>query len=86
MDIFKPLLLFSAVLLCTTILRGQNEEVFKTDTAGVYKLSDVVVSATKTDNSTLKLASSISIIDSTEIANRKKLNVFDLIKFEHSWC
>jgi vitamin B12 transporter len=83
MDIFKPLLLFSAVLLCTTILRGQNEEVFKTDTAGVYKLSDVVVSATKTDNSTLKLASSISIIDSTEIANRKKLNVFDLIKFEY---
>jgi vitamin B12 transporter len=83
MDIFKLLLLFTAVILCTTFLHGQSEEVFKTDTAGVYKLSDIVVSATKTDNSTLKLASSISIIDSTEIANRKKLNVFDLIKFEY---
>ena len=83
MDIFKTLLLFTAVQLCTTLLYGQAEEVFKTDTAGLYKLSDIVVSATKTDNSTLKLASSISIIDSTEIANRKKLNVFDLIKFEY---
>jgi vitamin B12 transporter len=83
MDIFKPLLLFTAALFCASLLYGQTEEVFKTDTIGVYKLSDVVVSATKTDNSTLKLASSISIIDSTEIANRKKINVFDLIKFEY---
>ena len=83
MDISKTLLLFAAVQLCTTNLHGQTEEVFKTDTAGVYKLSDVVVSATRTDNSTLELASSISIIDSSEIANRKKLNVFDLIKFEY---
>ena len=58
MDIFKTLLLFAAVFLCNNILYGQTEEVFKTDTLGVYKLSDVVVSATKTDNSTLNLASS----------------------------
>ncbi|UCH65111.1 MAG: TonB-dependent receptor [Ignavibacterium sp.] len=83
MDIFKPLLLFALVVLFSSTILGQIEKVFKTDTIGVYKLSDVVVSATKTDNSTLKLASSISIIDSTEIANRKKLNVFDLIKFEY---
>jgi vitamin B12 transporter len=83
MDIFKTLLLFAAVFLCNNILYGQTEEVFKTDTLGVYKLSDVVVSATKTDNSTLNLASSISIIDSIEISNRKKLNVFDLLKFEY---
>jgi vitamin B12 transporter len=83
MDIFKTLLLFAAVFICTNILYCQTEEVFKTNTVGVYKLSDVVVSATKTDNSTLKLASSISIIDSTEIANRKKLNVFDLLKFQY---
>ena len=83
MDIFKLLLLFIAIQFSTTILFGQSKEVFKTDTTGVYKLSDIVVSATRTVNSTLELASSISIIDSTEIANRKKINVFDLIKSEY---
>jgi len=76
MDISKSLLLFITVQLFTTILYGQTEDIFKTDTAGVYKLSDVVVSATRTENSTLELASSISIIDSTEIANRKRFSVF----------
>ena len=61
MDISKSLLLFIAIQLCTTILYGQPEDIFKADTAGVYKLSDVVVSATRTENSTLELASSISI-------------------------
>ena len=83
MDISKTFPLLIAVQLFSTILFGQTEDIFKTDTAGVYKLSDVVVSATRTENSTLELASSISIIDSTEIANRKSFSVFDLIKSEY---
>jgi vitamin B12 transporter len=50
---------------------------------GIYKLTDVVVTATKTYTSTLELANSISIIDSVDISKRNKANVFDLLKTEY---
>jgi len=43
----------------------------------------VVISATKTSTSTLELANSITVIDSSEIASRGKINVFELLKTEY---
>ena len=71
--------IFLCAFLLTNLLPAQDV-VQKTDTAGVYKLTDVVVTATKTKANTLELANSITIIDSAEIENRNKENVFDLLK------
>ncbi len=71
-----------AVFIGTTVF-AQEETMQKTDTTGVYRLSDVVISATRTSNSTLQLANSVSVIDSTEIANKQKRSVFDLLKTEY---
>jgi vitamin B12 transporter len=62
---------------------GQDKIVEKTNTTSVYKLSDVVVTATKTGSNLLELANSITIIDSLEIANRNKINVFNLLQTEY---
>jgi len=70
------------LLFLSGTLHPQEKIVQKTDTAGVYKLTDVVVTATKTSSNTLELANSITIIDSSEIANRNKTNLFELLKTE----
>jgi vitamin B12 transporter len=73
-----------AVFNCTVTF-SQETTVQKTDTTGLYRLSDVVISATRTFNSTTELANSISIIDSVEIANKQKYNLFDLLKTEYGF-
>ncbi len=55
----------------------------QTDSAKIYTLSEVVVSATRTPTSTLELASSITVIDSAEIEQKKKINVLELLKTEY---
>jgi len=61
---------------------SQNSVIQKTDSAGFYKLNDVVVTATKTQTSTIEIANSISVIDSEQISNSNANNVFDLLKNE----
>ena len=82
MDKFKLFFMAVIVLLLSGTLLSQGKIVQKTDTAGVYKLTDVVVTATKTNSNTLELANSITIIDSAEIATRNKINLFELLKTE----
>lgn len=77
------ILSFFAVFLYSRSLFSQEKIVEKTNVEGLYKLSDVVVSATKTQTSTLELANSITVIDSAEITNRNASNVFDLLKTEY---
>lgn len=77
------LFLFFAVLLFSQIISSQEKIIEKTDVQGLYKLSEVVVSATKNRTSTLELANSVTVIDSAEIANRNSYNVFDLLKNEY---
>ncbi len=48
-----------------------------------YRLSDVVVSATKTENPAIFLASSVSVIDSAEIERREKILLLDILKSEY---
>lgn len=77
------ILSFFAIFLFAQLLFSQEKIVEKTDIQGLYKLSDVVISATKTQTSTIELANSITVIDSTEIANRNASSVFDLLKTEY---
>lgn len=83
MRILKKLLFCCTIILCVQQTFGQTGTVTKSDTSGLYKLSDVVVTATKSNTSTLELANSITIIDSADISNRNKINVFELLKTEY---
>jgi len=74
--------IFAAIVFSTNLF-AQESIVQKTDSSGIYKLTDVVISATKTQSSTLELANSISIIDSSEISNKVTFNIFDALKNEY---
>jgi vitamin B12 transporter len=78
----KFIILFAVFLLSANNFAQENI-VHKTDSSGYYKLTDVVISATKTPTSTLELANSISTIDSQEIADKNSFNVFDVLKNEY---
>ncbi|HEY6438256.1 MAG TPA: hypothetical protein VIY47_16815, partial [Ignavibacteriaceae bacterium] len=58
------------VFLSSVISFAQQDVIQKTDTAGFYKLNDVVITATRTKSNTVELANSISVIDSAEIVNK----------------
>jgi vitamin B12 transporter len=83
MDILKKILSCCTVILFATGTFGQTGTITKSDTSGVYRLSDVVITATKSNTSTLELANSITIIDSAELSNRNKINVFELLRTEY---
>jgi vitamin B12 transporter len=78
----KFVILF-AVFLFPAVSFAQNDIVQKTDSSGFYKLTDVVITATRTPSNTLELANSISTIDSSEIANKNSFNTFDVLKNEY---
>ena len=77
------LLSFCSIFFFSQLNFPQEKIVEKTEVQGLYKLSEVVVSATRTQTSTLELANSVTVIDSAEIANRNSSNVFDLLKNEY---
>lgn len=77
------LLSLFSVFLLSHLIFSQEKIIEKTDVQGLYKLSEVVVSATKNQTSTLELANSVTVIDSAEIANRNSFNVFELLKNEY---
>lgn len=79
----KFFLVFLAIFILTTFTYSQNSFLQKTDSTGFYKLSDIVISATKTITNTLEIANSISVIDSAEITNRNTLTLYDLLKTEY---
>jgi vitamin B12 transporter len=60
----------------------QDSIVQKGDSTGFYKMSEVVVTATRTEKPLFELASSVSVIDSAEIANSNSNSVFSLLKNE----
>jgi vitamin B12 transporter len=77
MKSIKLILFFSFLCLFKLNLFSQ------TDSVKSYQLSDVVITATKTEMPLIELASSISIIDSEEIASSRKTSVFDLLKNQY---
>lgn len=80
---FSNTALLVFLLFFSSLVFSQKTIVQKTDSAGIYRLTDIVISATRTSTSTLELASSISIIDSAEISNRNAMNTLDLLKNEY---
>lgn len=83
MNFFQIVFFLCTFFLFSSLSISQTSVIQKTDSAGIYRLSDVVVSATKTNTSTLELANSITIIDSAEISNRNTFNLFDLLKNQY---
>ena len=83
MHFLKFLQAFIILITISGTTFSQISIVQKTDSTGIYRLSDVVISATKTKANTLELANSISTIDSAEISNRNSFNLFDLLKNEY---
>ncbi len=78
----KFVILFS-VFLINAFSFAQTGIVHKTDSSGFYKLTDVVITATRTPSNTLELANSISTIDSSEISNKNSFTTFDILKNEY---
>ena len=76
---FKSILTAFISLTTTFVLLAQDNYGQSKDSSSYYKLSEVVVTATRTNTSTLELANSISVIDSSEIAIKNKDNIFDLL-------
>lgn len=70
----KTLSLFLLVLLSPFILSAQNDTIKTT-------LSEVVVSANKTETQYYSLASSVTVINSKEIFASQAHSVFDLLRF-----
>jgi len=66
------------VLFFPILILSQSRDSLKN-----YQLQDIVVTATRTENSIKDLANSISVIDSAEISDRNKITVFDLLKDEY---
>jgi len=69
MKLIKHLLFISFLCLFQISLLPQSDSVKS------YQLSDVVITATKTEMPLIELASSISVIDSEEIASSRKTSV-----------
>lgn len=78
----KFFLLFFSVFLYSAFIYSQKSFIEKTDTIRHYKLSDIVITATKTPTNLLEIANSISVIDSVQISNSNAFNVFDLLRSE----
>ena len=55
----------------------------QSDSVRTYSLTDVVVTATRTETSTLEIASSISVIDSADIANTNGIDLTGLLKGQY---
>lgn len=78
METFNKLFLLSLVFLFFTESFAQINDSLKS-----YRLSEVVVTATRTSGSTLELANSITVIDSIEIASKNANNLSDLLNNEY---
>ncbi len=72
------LIIFLSVLTLSSISTAQQ-----IDSTKIYKMSEIVVTATRTMIPEVEAASSISVIDSSEIAHRQGSTVFGLLKDQY---
>jgi vitamin B12 transporter len=76
---YKFFLCFFLISIPAASLFSQNTTIQKTDSSGIYKLSEVVVTANKYPTPSYEVANSISVIDSQDIADKNYINVIDLL-------
>jgi vitamin B12 transporter len=77
MDNLKSVFFFLIIFFLSTTYSQEK------DSLPLYKLTDIVISATKTKTSTLYLANSVSVIDSAEISRKERISLLDLLKSEY---
>ncbi|MDP4115566.1 MAG: TonB-dependent receptor [Bacteroidota bacterium] len=70
-------------ILCINILVFSQAN-SKKDSLKAYKLDEIVITATKTYTPLQQIGSAISVIDSVQIQQENKINVFDMLKNEYS--
>ncbi len=81
---FNKIFFAGLVFACLpSFIHPQNSIIQKGDSTGFYKMSDVVVTATRTETPLIELANSITVIDSAEITASKKNSVMDLLRNEY---
>ena len=80
MDKIFNYFLFTVLLFLSSNLFAQQYQANSPDSSKIYKLSDVVVSATKTRQSELEIASSVTVIDSNQIADKENQSIFSLLR------
>ncbi|MCL5028683.1 MAG: TonB-dependent receptor [Bacteroidetes bacterium] len=78
MDSKKFFLAFLSVFIFTSISFAQS-----IDSTNIYRMSEVVITATKTKIPEIEAASSITVIDSTEIAEKGNSTVFGLLQNQY---
>jgi vitamin B12 transporter len=71
---------FTLAILLTFLIAAN---VFSQDSSRVYKLFEIVVSATRTNTPSVEIASSITVIDSASIAQSNKTNVLGLLRDQY---
>lgn len=64
-------------------LDAQSTATQRTDSSGIYRLSEVIVSANRYPTPSYEIASSISVIDSLQIAQSNGTDFLDLIKNQY---
>ena len=79
----NKILIAGIVSVFLSPLLFSQDNVIQVDSTGIYKMSDIVVTATRTETPLIELANSITVIDSAEIVNSKKDNVMDLLRDEY---
>jgi vitamin B12 transporter len=75
---FTLQIVFFILAFCIIIKAQNNNNAI--DSLRSYELSDVVITATRTATPAYELASSFSIIDSSQIANSHKDNIYELLQ------
>lgn len=83
METLKIFFLFCAIFLFGFISYAQSDKSSLSDSLKLYQLSDIVVTATRTPNSTIQIANSISLIDSFEISAKNARNLSELLYNEY---
>src|SRR3990172_4274450 len=79
----KFLFIFLFAVFSSSISFSQENIIQKTDTTGMYRLRDVMVTATKTQTPQLDVASSVSVIDSIQIARSNGATFLDLMQNQY---
>ena len=79
----KFLFIFLFAVFSSSISFSQENIIQKTDTTGMYRLRDVIVTATKTQTPQLDVASSVSVIDSIQIARSNGATFLDLMQNQY---
>ena len=80
---YKSALTLFPITLAILLTFLITANVFSQDSSRVYKLSEIVISATRTNTPSVEIASSITVIDSASIEQANKINLLGLLRDQY---